>query len=108
MLSSPLGSHRDPSKFPFEVKIVFGPGVKEQHMPDWPLNPNAEFKEEDIRGGEIIEISQSHFNIDLEWTKDHDYFGDGSFYLLSGVTRKEYEHMSKVSSSLNRGVNKSP
>ncbi len=58
-------------------------------MPGWPLNPNAEFKEEDIRGHEVIEISKSDFNIDVGGMKGHDYFRDGSFYLLDapGVSK---------------------
>jgi hypothetical protein len=64
------------------VKIVVGPGVKEQHMPGWPANSNAGFNEADIRGHEVIEIPESSFNFDVGGMRGHDYFGDGSFYLL--------------------------
>jgi len=51
-------------------------------MPGWPVVPNAEFKESDISGREVVSLSTDSFNLTIGGFKAIDYFGDGSFYIL--------------------------
>ncbi|KAI0453616.1 beta-lactamase-like protein [Xylaria acuta] len=75
----------NPSKFPNSVKVLVGPGVTEAHMPGWPEIGTAEFKEDDIKNHEVVEISEDQFESEIGGMPAYDYFGDGSFYLLSAV-----------------------
>ncbi|KAI1120048.1 beta-lactamase-like protein [Nemania abortiva] len=75
----------NPSKFPSSVKIVVGPGITESHMPGWPQVATAAFNEADVAGHEIVEISEDQFTLEVGGMPAYDYFGDGSFYLLSAA-----------------------
>ena len=81
----------NPSKFPQSVKVILGPDLKENNMPGWPTKPDAEFREEDISGHEVIELSKGDFQINVGGMPGFDYFADGSFYLLDapGVSTTE-------------------
>ncbi|KAL2834384.1 beta-lactamase-like protein [Aspergillus cavernicola] len=74
----------DPSTFPDSVKLVVGPGFKDAYLPGYPERADSPILETDYRGREMIEIdfSESH-TLTLGRLPAHDYFGDGSFYLLN-------------------------
>ncbi|EXJ94467.1 hypothetical protein A1O1_02863 [Capronia coronata CBS 617.96] len=71
----------DMSKFPSSVTITVGPGFQSNLLPGYPTNPQSPLLETDYSGHELNEVS---FESDLKIGKfrAHDYFGDGSFYLL--------------------------
>lgn len=74
----------DPSTFPSSTDLVVGPGFKNAHFPGYPENSDATMLQTDYEGRNVREI---HFSDDSDGLKigrfrAHDYFGDGSFYLL--------------------------
>jgi glyoxylase-like metal-dependent hydrolase (beta-lactamase superfamily II) len=71
----------DMTKFPSTVKIVVGPGFKENLLPGYPADPQSRLLESDYANHELEEVT---FDQDLKIGNfnAHDYFGDGSFYLL--------------------------
>lgn len=72
----------DPSTFPSSTELVVGPGFMETHLPGYPANPKATLLQTDHEGREIREPAFSDaFKIGR--FQAHDFFGDGSFYLLS-------------------------
>ncbi|KAI9704535.1 MAG: hypothetical protein M1820_005609 [Bogoriella megaspora] len=71
----------DPSLFPSSTSLIVGSGFKSAYLPPYPSNPESPLRESDFAGRELHEVP---FNSDLKIGrfKAHDYFGDGSFYLL--------------------------
>ncbi|KAF6836765.1 metallo-beta-lactamase superfamily protein [Colletotrichum plurivorum] len=67
---------------PQSVDLVVGPGIKDEYMPGWPANPVAQFHEADVAGRKVVGLEIDDFKLDIGGLKAHDYFGDGSFYLL--------------------------
>jgi len=63
-------------------------------MPGWPMRPDADFREEDFKGREIIELPRSSFKVDVGGMNGFDFFGDGSFYILDapGVGLRSLPH----------------
>jgi hypothetical protein len=57
-----------------------GPGFKEAFLPGYPSNPKSQILESDYADRELREVEFSDLRIG-EFPA-HDYFGDGSFYLL--------------------------
>ncbi|KAI1151382.1 beta-lactamase-like protein [Nemania diffusa] len=68
--------------FPPTTELIVGPGVKERYMAGWPTVPDADFHEGDVAGRLITALETDRFNLDVGGVRAHDYFGDGSFYLL--------------------------
>jgi len=71
----------DPSTFPSSTELVVGPGFKNAHLPGYPENPNATLLQTDYEGRNMREIAFSD-SLKIGRFKAHDYFNDGSFYLL--------------------------
>ncbi|KAJ5208581.1 beta-lactamase-like protein [Penicillium cf. viridicatum] len=69
----------DASKFPDSVDLVVGPGFKENFLPGWPENPDSPLLTKDLAGHKIYEPD---FPLKIGGFRAHDYFGDGSFYIL--------------------------
>ncbi|KAF5617821.1 metallo-beta-lactamase superfamily [Fusarium sp. NRRL 25303] len=69
----------DGSKFPAKTDIVVGPGFTKSFIPGWPQNPKSPVLASDLEGHHIHEPD---FDIHVAGFPAHDYFGDGSFYLL--------------------------
>ncbi|OAG43493.1 hypothetical protein AYO21_02430 [Fonsecaea monophora] len=71
----------DPSTFPPSTDLVVGPGFVKEYLPGWPSNQNSLLRDTDFEGRKVREID---FNdgLLLGQLKAHDFFGDGSFYLL--------------------------
>ncbi|KAH0843126.1 ornithine carbamoyltransferase [Fonsecaea monophora] len=71
----------DPALFPPETTLVVGPGFKENLLPGYPANKESSIRECDYTGRELYEPSFTDLKIgDFD---ANDFFGDGSFYLLS-------------------------
>ncbi|KAF1849263.1 Metallo-hydrolase/oxidoreductase [Cucurbitaria berberidis CBS 394.84] len=73
--------HGAPEKYPQHVEVVVGQGFKENFMPGYPTLPNAIFLDANFEGRAVREINFSD-EFKIGNFRAHDYFGDGSFYLL--------------------------
>ncbi|OAL44448.1 Metallo-hydrolase/oxidoreductase [Pyrenochaeta sp. DS3sAY3a] len=73
--------HGAPEKYPPHVGIVVGPGFKDNFMPGYPTFSDAIFLDANFAGRDVREISFSP-DFKIGNFNAHDYFGDGSFYLL--------------------------
>jgi len=51
-------------------------------LPPYPENPSGELLESDFRGRQLVEITPDRFTTRIGGFGAHDFFGDGSFYLL--------------------------
>ncbi|KAJ3535029.1 hypothetical protein NM208_g7305 [Fusarium decemcellulare] len=71
------------ASFPSSAALVVGPGINSRFMPGWPTVSDADFRETDVEGREIIGLEEASFSIDIGGLNGYDYFGDGSFYLLN-------------------------
>ena len=71
-----------PSELPKSVKLAVGPGFKNEFMPGWPAKEGSPFHEADFEGREVFEPSFSD-DLKIGQYQAHDYFGDGSFYMLN-------------------------
>ncbi|KAJ5398590.1 beta-lactamase-like protein [Penicillium sp. CMV-2018d] len=69
----------DASKFPDSVDLVVGPGFRESFLPGWPENPESPLLTKDLAEHKIHE---PEYPLRLGGFRAHDYFGDGSFYIL--------------------------
>ncbi|PYI23972.1 Metallo-hydrolase/oxidoreductase [Aspergillus violaceofuscus CBS 115571] len=73
----------DASTFPSSTSLVVGPGVSAASLPAYPSNPASELLESDVVGRALEEIPAEQFTLKIGGFRAHDYFGDGSFYLLN-------------------------
>ncbi|KAL5119801.1 hypothetical protein ACEQ8H_002162 [Pleosporales sp. CAS-2024a] len=73
--------HGAPEKYASTTEIVVGPGFKENFMPAYPTIPDAMFLDANFANRQVREISFSD-DFRIGNFRAHDYFGDGSFYLL--------------------------
>ncbi|CEL02573.1 hypothetical protein ASPCAL03741 [Aspergillus calidoustus] len=72
-----------PSLFPTTAKLIVGPGIKQAFFPGYPTAPDSQILSREFAGREVAELSLPEFSLDIGGLKALDYFGDGSFYLLS-------------------------
>jgi glyoxylase-like metal-dependent hydrolase (beta-lactamase superfamily II) len=72
----------DPSTFPPSTDLVVGPGLRDA-WPGYPSNPTGRVLDSDIQGRRLCEISFDKTPLKVGSFDAFDYFGDGSFYLLS-------------------------
>ena len=80
-------------QFPPSTDLVVGPGFKASFLPGFPTDPNSPFHETDFRGRSIHEIRFDEHSLRIGQFHAHDFFGDGSFYLL-GTPGHTAEHIS--------------
>jgi len=73
----------DTSKFPSSTELVLGPGSIGSLFPLYPENPESGVQKSDFAGRKVTEIQMEDFDLDIGGFKAHDYFGDGSFYVLN-------------------------
>jgi glyoxylase-like metal-dependent hydrolase (beta-lactamase superfamily II) len=71
----------DPSTFPSSTDLVVGPGFKDAHLPGYPERQDATLLQTDYEGRKVREIDFSD-GLKIGRFRGHDYFGDGSFFLL--------------------------
>jgi len=62
--------------------MVVGPRFRETFLPGYPTKEDSPFHEADFEGRHIVELPFSD-DIRIGQFQAHDYFGDGSFYILS-------------------------
>ncbi|KAF2144849.1 uncharacterized protein K452DRAFT_221833 [Aplosporella prunicola CBS 121167] len=72
----------DPSTFPPETDLVVGPGFRAEMMPGWPVREGAVLKEEDWAERAVREVVFDQ-GLRIGGFEAVDFWGDGSFYLLS-------------------------
>lgn len=71
----------DLSLFPKHTDMVVGPGFKEAFMPGFPKRQDSPFHDKEFEGRVVREINfDDSFKIGK--LQAHDFFGDGSFYIL--------------------------
>lgn len=73
--------HGAPEKYPAKTEIVVGPGFRDNFIPGYPQNLDAVFVEANFKDRNVREIYFSE-NFKIGNFRAHDYFKDGSFYLL--------------------------
>jgi glyoxylase-like metal-dependent hydrolase (beta-lactamase superfamily II) len=72
----------DPSTFEPHTDLVVGPGFKAAFVPGYPEQPECPVLNSDYAGRSLVEISFSPA-LQIGRFEAHDYFSDGSFYLLN-------------------------
>ncbi|KAI9700856.1 MAG: hypothetical protein M1836_002226 [Candelina mexicana] len=70
-----------PHLFPPSTSLIVGPGFKATYLPGYPSSPTSPILESDYTGRHIAEISFTT-STPIGGLRAHDYFSDGSFYLL--------------------------
>ncbi|KAF7365324.1 Metallo-beta-lactamase superfamily protein [Mycena venus] len=69
----------DMSKFPASTELVFGQStVVESHA----VNPKSQILESDLAGRKLVLLNFDESPLKIGSFKAHDFFGDGSFYVL--------------------------
>lgn len=68
--------------FPTATELVVGPGFKEHDVlfPGFPQNPNSPLNSDAIEGRTLTQVK--FHDLQIGGLRAHDFFGDGSFYLL--------------------------
>lgn len=76
--------HRgDIGRFPASTQLILGPGLRQTYLPGYPTDPDGELSESDFEGRPIRELEGNDFSLEIGGSPAHDYFGNGSLYLLS-------------------------
>ncbi len=72
----------NPSALPKNTKMLVGPGFRDAFMPGYPKKEDSPFNDADFEGRDVVEVP---FNdaLKIGQFQAHDYFGDGSFYILN-------------------------
>ncbi|EXJ61040.1 hypothetical protein A1O7_05193 [Cladophialophora yegresii CBS 114405] len=73
----------DPSTFPGSTALVVGPGFKAAFLPGYPENKDSAIRQSDYEGRELRELEFDASQARIGGLQFHDYFGDGSFYILN-------------------------
>jgi hypothetical protein len=68
---------------PTTTKLIVGSGIKQAFFPGYPTATDSPILSREFDGREVTELSLAEFNLEIGGLKALDYFGDGSFYLLS-------------------------
>lgn len=71
----------DVSSFPSSTALIVGPGFKDNFLPGYPTSANSMLLESDWEGRELREVTFDRHLV-IGGFAAHDYFGDGSFYLI--------------------------
>ncbi|KAJ7032680.1 hypothetical protein C8F04DRAFT_1235266 [Mycena alexandri] len=69
----------DVSRFPASTDLVFGDATPRKTRPS---HPQAMLMESDLTGRKLVPIAFDDSSLQIGGFKAHDYFGDGSLYLL--------------------------
>lgn len=72
----------DPTRFPPGAALVVGPGFSAELLPGYPADPAGGVMQAAMEGRELREVAFGGGGLEVAGFKAHDYFGDGSFYLL--------------------------
>ncbi|KAH0170966.1 hypothetical protein KCU67_g2391, partial [Aureobasidium melanogenum] len=71
----------DISVFSTTTTLVVGKGFKTEHIPGYPLNPSSGVWNSDYEGRDVQQIDFEE-SLNVGGFPAHDFFGDGSFFLL--------------------------
>lgn len=88
-ISSVIWSHHhfdhrgDMSTFPPSTELVIGPGFQGAYAPYYPTDPTSSINEHELQGRPVRELAESAFALRAGLFPAHDFFGDGSLYILS-------------------------
>ncbi|KAJ7935613.1 hypothetical protein B0H13DRAFT_2304642 [Mycena leptocephala] len=69
----------DMSKFPASTELVFGASTV---TATYAVDPKSALTETDLAGRKLVPLKFEESPLEIGGFKAHDYFGDGSFYLL--------------------------
>ncbi|KAK5075253.1 hypothetical protein LTS08_001664 [Lithohypha guttulata] len=73
----------NPNTFPTDTRLIVGPGFRDEKLPAYPANAQADVRQSDFEGRELMEIGfDEEQALTIGQFRAYDYFGDGSFYLL--------------------------
>lgn len=76
--------HRgDITSFPSSTELVLGPGFQNAFAPYYPANPTSTINERELQGRPVRELAGSDFTLRVGRFPAHDFFGDGSLYILN-------------------------
>lgn len=73
----------DPTRFPLTTDLVVGPGFHRHCLPGHPINADSMLSDEAFRHRKVKEITFDVPDLQISDLNAVDWFGDGSFYLLS-------------------------
>lgn len=91
----------DLSAFPKSVAVVVGPGFRSQFAPFFPESAESPFHSHEFEGRDLVELGHDSFEAKVASFRAHDFFGDGSFYLLHapGHTKEHVIGLVRTTSS---------
>lgn len=69
-------------RFPASTDLVVGPGFRRDFIPGYPTDPDGFFFDSDFEGRRLHELEFPSDGLKIGRFLAHDYFGDGSFYVL--------------------------
>lgn len=94
------------TKFPPTTELVWGPGSTAEYAPGYPADSHSSILEEELRGRNVRELTDSVFELRIGGFPAHDFFSDGSFYLLSapGHTVGHLCALARVTSGTENGA----
>ena len=69
-------------RFPISTDLVVGPGFRDDFLPGYPARQDAFFHDADFEGRSVHEIAFPADSLRIGRFQAHDYFRDGSFYIL--------------------------
>ncbi|KAF4126617.1 Glyoxylase or a related metal-dependent hydrolase, beta-lactamase superfamily II [Geosmithia morbida] len=72
----------DVTEFPGTTELVVGPGFMKAFHPGYPRYPDSHIQESYFRDRHVREISFDTDALLIGPVRAHDFFGDGSFYLI--------------------------
>jgi glyoxylase-like metal-dependent hydrolase (beta-lactamase superfamily II) len=93
--------HRgDMTIFPSATKLIIGPDTLSTYG-TYPSKPDAELHEDQLKGREVIELTDKHLTLTIGDYPAYDLFGDGSFYLMHspGHTAGHLSALARVTSN---------
>lgn len=96
--------HRgDLSPFNPNTEVIVGPGFMKAYSPAYPTDPKSSIQETELTSNPVRELDDAAFTLTLGRVPAHDYFGDGSFYILStpGHTKGHLAALARVTSDSN-------
>lgn len=73
----------DATRFPGTTRIVVGPGFKSNFLPGYPSDRNSMICGDGLDDQRVQELGFSESSLSIASMPAIDWFGDGSFYLLS-------------------------
>ena len=72
----------NPSALPKKINLLVGPGFREAFMPGYPDRQDSPLNQADYEGRDVVEVPFDD-GLKIGAFQAHDYFGDGSFYIMN-------------------------